>query len=70
MIWCRARKSGRPSGAELTEDDQYVEHDYTAEYGGQKLMVEVGHRKIGKEWEAYIVDFHSVGTADAAAVEA
>ncbi len=55
------------SGAELTEDDLYVEHDYTAEFGGQPLVVEVGHRKVGKEWEAYIISFHPVGTEALAA---
>ncbi len=55
------------SGAELTEDDLYVEHDYTAEFGGQALVVEVGHRKVGKEWEAYIVGFHPANTTELAA---
>ena len=45
--------------ADLTEDDLYVERDYTKEFGGQELVVEIGHRKTGpKEWEAYILAFH------------
>lgn len=53
------------SGAELTEDDLYTERDFTEEFGGQPLVVEVGHRKIGSDWEAYIVAFHPTGTTEA-----
>jgi hypothetical protein len=61
------------SGAELTEDDLYTERDFTEEFGGQPLVIEVGHRKVGKEWEAFIVAFHPAGytgEVEAAAVEA
>lgn len=58
------------SGAELTEDDMYVEHDFTEEFGGKPLVVEVGHRKIGKNWESYIVAFHPAGAVDSEAVGA
>jgi len=58
------------SEAGLTEDDLYVERDYTKEFGGQELVVEVGHRKTGpKEWEAYILGFHPAGYEGPAAGE-
>lgn len=56
--------------ADLTEDDLYVERDYTKEFGGQELVVDVGHRKTGpKEWEAYILAFHPAGYEGPAAGE-
>jgi len=55
------------SGAGLTEDDLYVERDYTSEFGGQQLVVEVGHRKVGKDWQAYIIGFHPANTTELAA---
>ena len=49
------------SGAGLTEDDLYVERDYTAEFGGQSLVVDIGRRKDGKEWSAVIEAFQPEG---------
>jgi hypothetical protein len=49
------------SGAALTEDDLYVERNYTEEFGGNSLVVEVSRRKDGKEWEAVIEAFHPEG---------
>ena len=58
------------SGAGLTEDDLYTERDYTAEYGGRPLVVDVGHRKDGKEWESVIESFHPEGYTGAPEAEA
>jgi hypothetical protein len=56
--------------AGLTEDDLYVERDYTKEFGGQELVVDIGHRKTGpKEWEAYLLAFHPAGYDGPAAGE-
>jgi hypothetical protein len=42
--------------AALTADDLYESFDGQAD-NGKELMVEVGHRKIGKLWEAFIKSF-------------
>jgi hypothetical protein len=49
------------TGAGLTEDDLYTERDYTTEFGGSPLVVQVGRRKDGKEWLAVIEAFHPEG---------
>ena len=48
------------SGSELSEDDLYEKFDGEAD-NGKSLVVEVGHRKVGKEWESYIMAFHPEG---------
>lgn len=45
------------TGAGLVENDLFDDFDGMKDKG-QKLVVKVGHRKIGSEWEAYIVSFH------------
>lgn len=46
------------SSARLTEDDLYNEFDGDTMVKGKTVVVEIGHRKLGKEWEAYIAGFH------------
>ena len=46
------------SGAGMTEDDLYNEFDFGAMFVGKPVVVEIEHRKIGTEWEAYIKAFH------------
>jgi len=47
--------------AGLTEDDLYAERDYTAMFKGKPMVVQIGHRKSGKEWEAVVEAFHPAG---------
>ena len=51
------------TGAGLTEDDLYESFDGTKDVG-KALVVEVDHRKVGKEWEAHIVSFHPAGATE------
>ena len=52
----------------LTEDDLYNDFNGEAD-NGKQLIVEVGHRKTGKDWEAYIVAFHPAGYTAAETAE-
>jgi hypothetical protein len=58
------------SEVELTEDDLYNEFDMDAMIKGKAVVVEIGHRKTGKEWEAFIEAFHPADYTAEAAVEA
>lgn len=46
--------------ANLTVDDLYEEFDGKKDEG-KPLVVKVGHRQVGSEWEAYIKSLHPVG---------
>lgn len=48
------------TGANMTEDDLYDSFDGEADKG-KELVVEIRHRKVGKNWEAFIHDFHPAG---------
>ena len=48
------------SGTGLAEDDFFGNFDGEKDKG-KSLVVEVGHRKIGNEWEAFIKSFHPAG---------
>jgi hypothetical protein len=52
------------SGAGLTEDDLYNELDIEAMFVGKPVVVEIGHRKNGKEWDAVIEAFHPADYAE------
>jgi hypothetical protein len=54
------------TGAGLTEDDLYESFDGAKDIG-KPLVVEVGHRKQGKTWEAYIMDWHPAGATEVVA---
>ena len=49
------------SGAGLTEDDLYNEFDMDTVVKGKPVVVEIDHRKVGKDWEAFIGAFHPDG---------
>jgi len=49
------------SSSKLTEDDLYQEFDAQKLITGKPVVVNVEHRKVGKEWEAYIAAFHPAG---------
>jgi len=49
------------SGLELTDDDLYSEFDAQKLITGKPVIVNVEHRKVGKDWEAYIAAFHPAG---------
>jgi hypothetical protein len=51
------------SETKMTEDSFYDSFDGLAD-AGKPLAVNVGHRKVGKEWEAYIKGFHPAGTPE------
>jgi hypothetical protein len=57
------------SEAGLTEDDLYGNFDGLKDQG-TPLVVEVGHRKIGTEWESYIQAFHPAGYTNQPGAEA
>jgi len=58
------------SGAGLTEDDMYNEFDCDAMIKGKPVVVEVEHRKDGKDWEAYIKAFHPADYTGASVAQA
>ncbi len=53
------------SGSELTEDDLYESFNGEMDKG-KSLVAEVGHRKIGNEWQAFIEAFHPAGYTEQA----
>ena len=55
------------SPQKLTDDDMYKEFDAEAMIKGKSAVVEIGHRKDGKKWEAYIMAFHPAADREAVA---
>ena len=58
------------SEVELTEDDLYNEFDMDTMIKGKSVVVEIGHRKDGKDWTAVIEAFHPEGYTATAEVAA
>jgi hypothetical protein len=48
----------------MTDDDLHESFDGEKD-AGKPLVVEVGHRKVGKDWEAYIIGFHPARAVEA-----
>ena len=51
------------AGAGFVEDDLYDQFDGHTD-DGKLLLVHVGHRKVGKDWEAVIESFHPLEVKD------